>query len=243
MYTVKPVHPAMQRIYEAAIALGKINPETRQSSLAALLNTSPQTVNNWEKRGPSKEARLICQSQLGINAIWIETGTGEMLMNGPGIRYPMAQPSEPVQVREREPDEEFVAIRRVKIKASAGITGFAVEPLNGDGLPIFFRADWLTTKRLRADRLLAVRVNGPSMQPGLFDGDLVVINLDDGVPKDGEVFVINYEGEAVIKRLKRDAGLWWLSSDNSDKTRFPDKRCDENAYIIGRVIYKQSEHI
>jgi len=252
MDPTKFLHPAMQRLYEAAIALGKINPEARQSSLAALLNTSPQTVNNWERRGPSREARLLCQSLLGINAVWIETGTGEMLMDqSPPYAYTVkespssytALAAEPRETKERDPGGEFIAIRRVRIKASAGITGFAIEPLNGDGLPIFFRADWLTAKRLRANKLLAVRVNGPSMQPGLFDGDLVVINTEDSVPKDGEVFVINYEGEAVIKRLKRDAGQWWLSSDNADKVRFPDKLCDENASLIGRVIYKQSEHI
>lgn len=142
-----------------------------------------------------------------------------------------------------EPGAEFTAVRRVRLKVSAGVTGFHVEPLNGDGLPIFFRADWLKSRHLRADRLLAVRVNGDSMSPGLYDGDLVVINTESTEPKDGEVFVINYEGEAVIKRLKRDGGQWWLSSDNPDKVRYGDKRCDEHAIVIGQVIYKQSEHI
>lgn len=141
------------------------------------------------------------------------------------------------------PPPEFVPVKRVQLKVSAGVTGFSVEALNGDVPPIFFRHDWMQAKRLRADRLLAVRVNGESMAPGLYDGDLVVINTDEVDPRDGEVFVINYEGEAVIKRLRRDGGQWWLSSDNPDKRLYGDKRCDEHAIIIGRVIYKQSEHI
>ena len=141
------------------------------------------------------------------------------------------------------PSSDFVPIRRVQIKVSAGVTGYYVEPLQGDGPPIFFRADWIASKRLRADRLVALRVNGASMEPGLYDGDLVVVNADETTPRDGEVFVINYEGEAVIKRLRRDGGLWWLSSDNPDKRLFADKHCDEHALVIGRVIYKQSEHI
>jgi SOS-response transcriptional repressor LexA len=78
------------------------------------------------------------------------------------------------------------------------------------------------------------------MEPGLWDGDLIVINSVDTQPKDGEVFVANYEGEVVIKRMERNAGEWWLTSDNP---RFKPKKCDEHAEIIGRVIYKQSERI
>ena len=118
--------------------------------------------------------------------------------------------------------------------------GFAIEHLNGNGPPIFFRAYWLKSAGLRADRLFALRVSGDSMEPGLWDGDLVVINSAATEPKDGVAFVVNFEGEVVIKRLERDAGVWWLASDNQ---RYKRKRCDEHALLIGRVIYKQSERI
>ncbi len=78
------------------------------------------------------------------------------------------------------------------------------------------------------------------MEPSLWDGDLVVINTGATEPKDGVAFVLNYEGEVLIKRLERDAGEWWLTSDNQ---RYKRKRCDEHALLIGRVIYKQSGRI
>lgn len=138
------------------------------------------------------------------------------------------------------PGPEFVAIERVNLKVSAGVTGFAIEHHNGNGPPIFFRADWLQAEGLRAERLFALRVSGDSMEPALWDGDLVVINTAATAPKDGVAFVINYEGEVLIKRLERDAGDWWLTSDNQ---RYKRKRCDEHAILIGRVIYKQSGRI
>lgn len=138
------------------------------------------------------------------------------------------------------PGPEFIAIERVNLKVSAGVTGFAIEHLNGNGPPIFFRADWLRAEGLRADRLFALRVAGDSMEPNLWDGDLVVINTAATEPKDGVAFVLNYEGEVLIKRLERDAGEWWLTSDN---LRYKRKRCDEHALLIGRVIYKQSQRI
>jgi phage repressor protein C with HTH and peptisase S24 domain len=81
------------------------------------------------------------------------------------------------------------------------------------------------------------------MEPALWDGDLVVINTADTSPHDGDAFAMNYEGELVIKRLRRDAGEWWATSDNADQRRFAPKRCTEDVKIIGRVVYKQSERI
>jgi phage repressor protein C with HTH and peptisase S24 domain len=142
-----------------------------------------------------------------------------------------------------EPSQDFVPIERVRIKASAGITGWTVEHIHGNGQPVFFRADWLAANGYKPNKLYALKVSGSSMEPGLHEGDLVVINSADSSPRDGDVFVVNYEGEVVIKRMKRDVGQWFLSSDNANKTRYPDKLCDEHAQLIGRVIYKQSERI
>lgn len=141
---------------------------------------------------------------------------------------------------EAEPGADYVAIERVLLKVSAGVTGFQVEHLNGNGPPIFFRADWLALKGYKPERLFALKVSGESMEPNLFDGDLVIVNSGDAAPRDHEVFAINYEGEVVVKRLLRDAGEWWLTSDNP---RFQSKRCHEQAIIIGRIIYRQTEHI
>lgn len=138
---------------------------------------------------------------------------------------------------------DLVSVPRVKFKLSAGVSGFAIESENGNGKPVFFRKDWFETNNYKPDKLFAVRVSGASMEPALWDGDLVVINTADTNPHDGEAFAINYEGEMVIKRMRRDAGEWWASSDNADQRRFAPKRCTEDVVVIGRVIYKQSERI
>lgn len=140
-------------------------------------------------------------------------------------------------------DIDHIAIKRVDLKISAGISGFGVEYLNGERSPIFFRRDWIEKKGFNPDKLHAIAVSGESMEPSLYDGDLVVINTDEQKPVDGEVFAANYEGEVVIKRLIREAGQWFLSSDNPDKRRYPNKLCHEHCFIIGRIIYKQSERI
>lgn len=138
---------------------------------------------------------------------------------------------------------DLCPVRRVNFKLAAGVHGYAVELDNGDRAPVFFRNDWIQANHYRPEKLVAFRVSGSSMEPSLWDGDLVVINLDDTSLTDGDVFAVSYEGEPGIKRLRRDAGEWWLASDNADQRKFAPKRCTEDVEILGRVIYKQSDHI
>lgn len=150
------------------------------------------------------------------------------------------QPDKPISLDDH-PD--LHSVPHVRFKLSAGISGFAIEPENGNGKPIFFRKDWFQANGYRPEALFAVRVAGQSMEPSLWDGDLVVINTADTEPADGDVFAINYEGELVIKRMRRDAGQWFACSDNADQRRFAPKRCTEDVRVIGKAVYRQGERI
>ena len=143
-----------------------------------------------------------------------------------------------------ENNPDFPAVKKVNLRVSAGITGFGVEPCTGDDSLIVFRADWYQSRRLKPENLLALKVSGASMEPNLYDGDVVVMNKANTELKDGEVFVFNLDGEVVIKRAVRDGGQWWLDSDNQDKTRFTRKACPEGICIpLGKVIHRQTERI
>lgn len=138
---------------------------------------------------------------------------------------------------------DLVEIRKINLKLSAGISGFTFELTEEDGLPLAFRKSWIQKNGYDAEKLIALKVIGNSMEPTLHDGDTVVVNTADTVPVDGVVFAVNYEGEPVIKRLTRDVGTWWLYSDNPDQRKYSRKACDSASIIIGRVIHKQSQHI
>ncbi len=48
----------------------------------------------------------------------------------------------------------------------------------------------------------------------------------------------------LIKRLVRDSGTWWLSSDNPDQRKYPRKECaGEVCILVGKIVHKQSERI
>lgn len=230
----------MQGYWERLVwAMENHEPKMSQSDLAREVTlrigekVTPQAIQHLcskpsdktKPAGGSKHSAAIAEV-LGVHPMWLAYGIGKPKRQVPKLV-----------------DSDLMPIKRVQFKLSAGVTGYNVEPVEGNGPPIFFRRDWFEKNGYRPEDLFAVRINGASMEPALFDGDLVVIDTASVVPKDGVSFAANYEGELVVKRLKRDAGEWWLASDNSDKRRFPDKRCDEHAILIGEVVYKQSERI
>lgn len=204
-----------------------------QTEVAKAVQISQGTYAQAEKSGQSSGQVTRLAAVLGVNADWLATGEGNMLDR-----------PHPEEV-DLDAHPDLTPIRKVTLRLQAGVSGFAVDPLDEiDGPPIFFRNDWLQQRGYKPYNLITVKVKGQSMESNLHDGDLVVINTADTEPKDGEVFAANYEGEAVIKRVKRERGTWWLTSDNLDKARYPDKECVEGTcIIIGRIIHKQSEKI
>jgi phage repressor protein C with HTH and peptisase S24 domain len=139
-------------------------------------------------------------------------------------------------------DPRLTIIPKVRLRLTAGISGFEVEPEPYDGSTTTVPTDWLERRGYHRDNLIAIRVRGESMEPTFYEDDLVVINTADKQPMDGGVFAINYEGEPVVKRMSRDAGQWWLTSDNADQRKYHRKSCrGETCIIIGRVVRKETE--
>lgn len=67
----------MQRLYAATQELFQVNTQT---GIAHLLNTSPQVIKNWEKRGISNQGILDIQEKLNVSSNWVKTGKGDMLI-------------------------------------------------------------------------------------------------------------------------------------------------------------------
>lgn len=230
-----------ERIRAAMAAAG-----VSQTELARACGVKPPSVHGW-LNGKAKFLRgenlLQAAKFLGVDQDWLATGKGEML-----AAHHQAQ-SKDISGAKRvvgadfdHPD--FVQIPMVKLRLSAGVTGFQADPDSRDGGTIGMRRSWLEKTKLNPDRLVAIQVKGDSMEPSLYEDDIVVINTADTRPIDGKVFAVNYEGEPVVKRFSRDAGEWWLTSDSPDQRRHHRKICRGDAcIIIGRVVRKESDQI
>lgn len=149
----------------------------------------------------------------------------------------------PVSVASPDSPTRTKILKVSELKLSAGITGFQVQVDRREGGTWEVPTRWVEKNGLNPGRLVAVDVKGESMEPSLYDGDLVVIDTSDTAPVNGLVYAVNYEGEAVIKRLVRDGGQWWLHSDNQSP-RFPRRMCKgDECIIVGRVIRRETEQI
>lgn len=140
-------------------------------------------------------------------------------------------------------DPRLTIIPKVRLRLTAGLSGFEVEPEPYDGSSTTVPTEWLERKGYSRDKLIALTVRGESMEPTFCEGDLVIINTADTKPVAGAVYAVNYEGEPAIKRLARDAGRWWLVSDNVDQRRYYRQSFQsDTSQIIGRVVKRETEH-
>lgn len=136
-------------------------------------------------------------------------------------------------------DEDFaepnVEIRMVSITVQAGVDRVILDPLEYEGGKHHVPRQWLEENDLHPAALVAVKVKGESMQPLMYEGDIAVVNTADKVRKNGGVFAMNYEGQAVIKRLLYERRDWYLASDNAEFKPVPCRGSD--CIVIGRVVH------
>ena len=225
-----------QRAKKRRLALG-----LSQDEVAKLSGLKQPDISKIELGRIQKTVGILGLARaLQCTPDWLESEVGPM--ESPATATGARATAPPVEI-DLDNNPDYPAVRRVSIKAQAGVSGYAVEYMGDDGHPIVFRRDWYTLHNYDPARMLALRVTGESMVPNLYAGDMIVINTAKTEPVDGIAFLVSYEGEVMVKRLVRDDGQWWLASDNADQRRFPRKRCNGETQIIGEVVYRQTERI
>ncbi|BBB65889.1 transcriptional regulator [Undibacterium sp. YM2] len=218
---------------------------TRAKDLAIFCDVSEGLVTQWfsgqTNLGPKP---LKAFSRTRFNIDWIADGTlpkyREQVANE---GYGTSNQFSKVAVAEHG-SPNLIEVRKVNLRLSAGIIGIALDQQESNGEPLLVQRSWVDKNGFIPSKLIAVAIKGDSMEPALYDGDTVIINTADCKLNDGDTYAVNYEGEAVVKRLVRDLGQWFLSSDNSDKSKYGRKTCQGSAcIIIGKVVHKQSDRI
>lgn len=227
---------------------------TSQSELARRSGVPQPTINRIlngvGKQGPAtqtlKKLATACEVSFqsladGMDAERGADAEGAMsVMLEPDIKNLFVVPKSSQADRAAGP----VRIRTVRLRSSAKGTEFAGQADERSGDEVYLGKEWLQKRGYHDQALLALAMDGDSMEPGLYAGDILIINLSDSQPHDGEVFVLAYEGTVLIRRLLRDAGHWWLCSDSAAQRRFPRKRyASSDCIILGRVVYRLSEKI
>lgn len=124
------------------------------------------------------------------------------------------------------------ALPRLDVAASAGPGAFV------DGEIVLGAAALdpalATQLGLREGQAAIVRIRGDSMEPGLVDGDLIVVDRGRRNPDSrGGVFVIRIDDAVMVKRVRAARGGLVATSDNPAAPPMPVGTIE----VIGRVVW------
>lgn len=155
------------------------------------------TLAGIENGDQASSTRLHALAKaLRVRVDWLATGTGSMETDA-----------------SEAPDDGWRDIKGVQQAAALGDGSIPDEYAETHKLK--FRAESLRRKHLRPDRLAVLYGRGDSMSPTIEDGDAILFDTSDTDLKDDRVYVVNYEGQLLAKRIVQIGDVWCISSDNT----------------------------
>lgn len=230
------------------LSLALANSDKKQSELAAACGVKAPSVSDWfsgESKTMKAATALRAAEFLGVNFLWLTEGRGPMRPSGGIKEVPHAKILQ--AIKELPSDEYQIPRYDENMRARGGSNGLSApyEYIVGH---VSVTLDWLRTSLpaiTRKENLRVIEAYGPSMEPTIIDGALLLV--DTGVTKvtrDAEIFIIErnntHEPELMVKRINRrhDGGII-LRSDNTalvDPEPIPLEKM-ASVRVLGRVVY------
>ncbi len=134
------------------------------------------------------------------------------------------------------PPSEFIAVPKYTAKLSGGPGSF--ETSDQIDANLMFKRKFLERKG-QIDKMALFEVTGESMQPFIYHGDVVLVDMSVSTPEqivDGKAYAFREDQTVKIKRLSRQGGTIIASSENH-MMYLPYHVDLEEFQIIGRVIW------
>lgn len=213
------------RLVEARKRLG-----LTQEALSERTGLPLSTLKKYEgsHREPCAEA-LAQITWAGINANWLLTGKGPMLLDD------LSKPA----YRAEEAPADYAAIPLYDVRA-AEVGGAVVDSKQVVDF-LRFKQEWIRAElRASPDDLYIIYVDGESMEPTLRPGDIILVDhRDQSQARDG-IYVMRMDGTLLVKRLqKMPGGVIKVTSDNPayDSFNISHDQIGADFAIIGRVVW------
>lgn len=202
------IHISMQRVYEAASKLKGIEGQT---NLATLLNESPQTINNWEARGISKNGLLKVQELVGCNAQWVQTGNGSMELSFADSLL--------MGYKSNKSTNKEDAINLPLLNSVASMGSGSDTPDHEVVIDMLSVSRTWVNKTLNqitnTSNLAFIHAIGDSMTPTFNDGDILLVDTGIQSVDTDSIYVLDAHDRLFIKRVRRRLdGTFEISSDN-----------------------------
>lgn len=214
-----------QRLKQAREAAGVS--QGKLAEAVGMRQPSIQAIEKGEVRG-TKHLLAIART-LNVDPDWLETGRANP---APAARHAPAAAS----IIEIEGDA-YARLPLYDIRAQAGRGSLAY-----DGEPIGWRVfdlNWIkTVSRAPIEQLKVVEVAGDSMEPTLYKGDHVLVDLGNRAIAQHGLFVLRLDESLMVKRVQKSfsTGTVRIISDNP-KYHAEEISEDGRLDVIGRVVW------
>lgn len=202
--------------------------------LARAVGVSPSAFRKW-LRGeaePSRERLVALADATSVSIAWLANGEG-----------PEPHFQEMAGAERGSPSEGGFDPRRFVVlpkRHEAAAAGAGTPPPTLRSEFIAFGHDWVRdTFGLEPTDLLLEAAIGESMQPTIRDNDLLLIDITDRKLREFGIYVLEFQGERLVKRVQRKLdGSLLLISDNAiyEPERIPSERAHE-VTVVGRVVW------
>lgn len=222
--------------FSERVRLRRLELGLTQGEVAKRAGVKQPTIALFESgRNKSTNAVVALAEALQCNALWLEQGKGPMTGSPASLR--------PLQSRENETELDpdiYIFIPSLDIKPSSG-TGNIVWEVDYKGPQQAFRREWAVRVGIDPKCTATIVADGNGMEPRVLDGDSLVVDYCQTHVSEGKVYALAIEGEVFVKRIHKEiGGAFRISSDNPDKSKYPDKfipaELTDQVQIIGRVI-------
>jgi phage repressor protein C with HTH and peptisase S24 domain len=206
--------------------------------LAKATGVSPSAFRKWLKgvAEPSRDRLVALAEAAGVNVSWLAQGVGtepDLMSLASRARSPQS-----LELGGNLNPVQFLVLPKRREAAAAG-SGHQTTNLPTEF--IGFRHDWLQTMfgREPGDLILEVAI-GESMEPGIHNGDLLLLDTTDRTFRNFGIYVIEVRGERLVKRVQRkfDGSLILISDNTMYLPESIDADMAKEVSVVGRVIWR-----
>lgn len=220
-----------QRLKQARLDAG-----LTQKQVAEAVGIKQPSYSYFEKHDDAGSSHIAdIAAVLGVSAYWLRTGKEEP--KGDLAVKKLLENSNQSLLNEHEDAENKIWIDIVNIRFSCG-TGESIEFHFDEVIGrMSFEASLFHRKGVKPENAKLAQALGDSMEPYVCAYDVFMIDLADTDIRDGEMYAVYFEGEAMLKQIfKEEGGTLVLHSLNE---KYRDKRVTPQNGTSFRVIGRQ----
>ncbi len=205
--------------------------------LAKAAGVSPSALRKW-LRGeaePSRERLIAFADAAGVEIAWLVRGEGDrpQLKDSSSRLQEASAPGRP-----QSPVSDFLLLPH-RPKAAAAGSGKPAPEIPAEF--IAFHHDWIrTTFDLDPKEVMLIAAVGDSMEPGIHDGDLLLIDTRPNGFTEFGIYVFEARGQRLVKRVQRkfDGTLYIISDNTVYQPEMVSSELASEIKVLGKVIWR-----